>query len=192
LIKTFAVSQKEFKLERYPVMENNSLQAFDAADEYILDHINKTSTDKVLSILVFNDNYGAISCGLNKHKLTVVTDSILSKKAIEKNLNLNNLNHDNIEILSPLENIKNSYDFVIVKIPKTLSYLEYILQKIDELKDEIPVISCAMTRHINRSTIDLFENYFFDVKTSLAKKKARLIFSKTGQKKIQTLFRQKT
>ena len=184
MIKTFSIPQGNFELERYPKSNNNSLQAFDAADEYILNYIDETTSDNNLSILIFNDNYGALTCALNQHNITIVTDSVLSQIAVKENLKRNNLDTSKIIVLNSLDNLEKSYDFVIVKIPKTLSFLEYILQQITNLEDAIPVFGTTMIRLINKSTLDIFDNYLLETKTSLAKKKARIIFSKTGKKEI--------
>jgi 23S rRNA (guanine1835-N2)-methyltransferase len=186
LIKKMMVPQGEFELDRYPNTMNASLQAFDAADEYILNHLDTLDIKEGSSILILNDNYGALSLALNSFNLTVVTDSFLSKTAIYKNFELNGADSSELKFLDPLAPLHHSYDLIVVKIPKKLTYLEFQLQQLAQINKTIPVVAGAMARHIHRSTIDLFENYLKESKTSLAKKKARLFFSMTGKKNFKT------
>jgi 23S rRNA (guanine1835-N2)-methyltransferase len=181
LKKIFTVSQGEFELDRYPNTGNDSLQAFDAADEYILDHLSELDLPEKSSILIFNDSYGALTCALNKYKVTVVTDSFLSQRAVMNNIEYNNLNAENVILLNSLSEFGKDYDLVIIKIPIILNYLEFQLLNLSELNEGIPVIGAAMARYIHRTTIDLFEKYLQNTETSLAKKKARLFFANTGK-----------
>ena len=52
---------QSFALERFPPnAEEASLQAWDAADEYLLHQLN----DAEGVTLIFNDNFGALACAL--------------------------------------------------------------------------------------------------------------------------------
>ena len=182
-MNTIVVPQGEFEMEQYPATSNNSLQAWDAADQYLLSYIHELELSAESKILIFNDRYGILACALANYKLNIVTDSIQSKQGIENNLKRNKIDQTNISILDSLRPLESDFDLIIFKIPKTLSFLEYQLQSIANFPTEnIPVIGAAMVRNIHTSTVNLFSDYLIETKTSLARKKARLILAKTGNK----------
>jgi 16S rRNA G1207 methylase RsmC len=94
----------------------------------------------------------------------------------------NNCPQDNILIQDCLQNFPKNPKIVLIKIPKTLSYLEYLLQQLSGVicPDTI-VIAAGKVNMIHTSTLQLFEKYIGTTKTSLAKKKSRLIFSQVDQ-----------
>ena len=67
---------------------------------------------------------------------------------------------------------------LLIKIPKTSALLKQQLLSIKTLiKDDCVIIGAGMTKHIHNSTLKLFSDILGTTKSSLAKKKARLIFS---------------
>lgn len=168
------------KLHRYPKNQHDkSLQAWDSADEYIIEHlkgqdlVNKT-------LLVLNDNFGALSCYFASQNSDVYfsTDSWLSTLGLKQNLELNNLPDQSVNCLNSLENFPQDIDIVIIKIPRSLAFLEYQLFQLSQvLKSTTLIVSGAKSKDIHNSTLSLFEKYLGETTTSLAKKKSRLIFS---------------
>jgi 23S rRNA (guanine1835-N2)-methyltransferase len=68
-------------------------------------------------------------------------------------------------------------DLLVMKVPKSLALLEDQLHRIaPHLYDKTTVLAAAMTKHIHVSTLDLFAKIVGPTRTSLAEKKARLIF----------------
>ncbi|MFT4608605.1 MAG: 23S rRNA (guanine1835-N2)-methyltransferase, partial [Chitinophagales bacterium] len=58
-----AVSQGEFQLNRKPV--DQKLQAWEAADEYLLKHLDEHNLlNEPLNLLIINDAFGALSVAL--------------------------------------------------------------------------------------------------------------------------------
>jgi 16S rRNA (guanine1207-N2)-methyltransferase len=80
----------DYRLRRYPVIKKETLRAWDAADEYVLRHLdeNKLLHEKS-SILILNDGFGGLSIPLNHLHPVVVTDSYLSTQAIIANVQAN-------------------------------------------------------------------------------------------------------
>lgn len=98
------VPQGEFRLNRYPVRKNELLRAWDAADEYLLNHLyNKIDPRKNLNILIINDSFGALATSLSNQNITVWTDSWISMNGIQENIMGNEIPVDNIEIKSSIE-----------------------------------------------------------------------------------------
>lgn len=175
------IPQGEFQLSRYPVRKKELLRAWDAADEYLLnyfyDEYSETEPQKKLNILIVNDSFGALTMALAKHNITVWTDSWIAQKGIQQNLKFNKLSIDNVKIKNSIETPDADCDFVFIKIPKSLALLEDQLIRIRPLiSSATKIVAAAMAKSIHTSTLKLFEKYIGSTKTSLAKKKARLIF----------------
>ena len=76
-----------YRLQRYPVRKKETLRAWDAADEYILDYLEKNDLlYQGVSLLILNDNFGGLSIPLNQYQPVVMTDSFLSMQGISSNL----------------------------------------------------------------------------------------------------------
>jgi 16S rRNA (guanine1207-N2)-methyltransferase len=172
------VPQGDFQLSRYPQRKNDLLRAWDAADEYLLNYFDKESkSQKKLNILIVNDSFGALAIALANHNITVWTDSWLAHEGLKQNYAANELAQDDVKIKSSIESPECEYDFIFIKIPKSLAFLEDNLIRIKPLiSSTTKVIAAGMVKTIHTSTLKLFEKYIGPTKTSLARKKARLIF----------------
>jgi len=173
----------DYQLHRYPVVKKETLRAWDAADEYVLQYLdeNKLLQEKT-SLLIINDGFGGLSVPLSKYHPVVVTDSYLSTQAIIANAKSNMIDESEITIIdslvTPERVTENLVDVVLIKLPKSLAMLEDQLHRIRPMLAESTIIIAAgMTKHIHMSTMDLFEKIIGPTKTSLARKKSRLIFS---------------
>ena len=166
-----------FNLSRYPQRKNDTLRAWDAADEYLLNNISDSLTDNA-RILIVNDSFGALTVSLNTYKPTVQTDSFLAYQGILNNLAQNNIDAESNTLLTSMQKLDGIYDFILIKLPKSNAYLENILINIKEhIRSDTKIIAAAMAKNIHTSTLKLFENIIGTTTTSLAKKKARLVFS---------------
>ena len=172
------VPQGDFQLSRYPQRKNDLLRAWDAADEYLLNYFDEESkSQKKLNILIVNDSFGALAIALANHNITVWTDSWLAHEGLKQNYVANELAQGDVKIKSSIESPEGEYDFIFIKIPKSLAFLEDNLIRIKPLiSSTTKVIAAGMVKTIHTSTLKLFEKYIGSTKTSLAKKKARLIF----------------
>ncbi|MDA9556940.1 methyltransferase [Vibrio sp.] len=170
-------------LHRYPKRNNETLQAWDAGDEYLIQYVSEhymTQHDaqKPLNIVILNDHFGALSCWFSSHghAVTTMTDSYLSRKGLEYNLSINNC--PNVTILSTIDELPEDHDLVLMQIPKTNRHLTWQLSKIQQAcSEKTPIIAVNKAKEIHSSTLKLFENYLGATTTSLAKKKHRLVFS---------------
>lgn len=178
----FITPQGNFQLTRYPPRKNERLQAWNAADEYLLTYFSEVTDKNIkLRILIVNDSFGALAVALAKHNLTVWTDSWLSQQGTYKNLE-NNQVSNNIDIINSVQEPSGIYDYVLIKIPKSNALLEDQLYRIrPHINKDTKIISAAMVKNIHNSTLKLFSNIIGPTKTSLAQKKARLIFSEADE-----------
>ena len=172
------VPQGEYHLSRYPKQKKELLRAWDAADEYLLTFFyNDTQQELDLNILIVNDSFGALAAALSKYKMTVWTDSLLAQEGIKQNFHDNDLSLNTVNVVKSTETPKINYDVVLIKIPKSLSLLEEQLIRIKPLvSTTTKIVAAGMVKSIHTSTLKLFEKYLGPTKTSLAKKKARLLF----------------
>lgn len=179
------VPQGEFQLSRYPVRKKERLRAWDAADEYLLNYFhdqvehNQVENNQELKILVVNDHFAAISTVLAKHQVSFWTDSWLTQQAFQNNFKNNNLSFSSEQIIKSTQTPDGQFDVILIKIPKSHALLEDQLIRIKPLlSPTTQIIAAGMVKAIHTSTLKLFEKYIGLTKTSLAKKKARLIFCK--------------
>ena len=167
-----------FNLDRYPVRAKDSLRAWDAADEYVLNHLFEThSLETHPSPLIINDQFGALSVALAEFQPQMQSDSYLAFQGLEHNLTINQRQHAQVTQLTSLQPPQRDFDLVIIKIPKALAMLEDQLHRLRPFLNETThIIGAAMAKHIHSSTLKLFESIIGPTSTSLAKKKARLVF----------------
>ncbi|MBF0446198.1 MAG: 50S rRNA methyltransferase, partial [Magnetococcales bacterium] len=106
----------KLKLERVPSL-STSLQAWDAADKLALAAHELTVGD----ILVLNDHFGALACGLAisalDSQLYWVNDSYIAHQALVKNLALNGITK-NITTFPQIEQLNAEPTGIILKLPR--------------------------------------------------------------------------
>lgn len=164
-------------LIRQPEQRNEPLQAFDAADEYLLAHAHEQGIGADSRLLVLNDGFGALACSLASHCQVVSSgDSHLGHLALQKNLLRNGLTAEKVRFVPASETAQGPYDWVLIRVPKTLALLEEQLIRLHgQLAPNARVVAGAMIKHLPRAAGDLLEKYIGPVQASLAVKKARLL-----------------
>ncbi len=171
-------SESALTLHRYPQRKNETLQAFDAADEYMIAHASTWSVRKNARILIINDQFGALSCWASQQGFDVfqVSDSVISQQATIENLAHNDL--AGITQLTSLDTLPADIDAVMLRVPKSSKMLTWQLQQLASVTDaHTLVLASAKAKEIHTSTLNQFEHWLGATTTSLAKKKARLIFT---------------
>ena len=171
------VPQGDFTLIRYPHRKKETLRAWDAADELLLNELHVSKENLTSSqVVILNDGFGALSVALSQHNPMVISDSSIALKAIQDNLKNNAIEESSVNGASSSVNIKQDIDFLLIKIPKSLAQLEQQLHEMREhLKPGSKIIAAGMVKVIHTSTLALFEKIIGPTTTSLATKKARLI-----------------
>lgn len=184
----------DFKLRRWPLVRYDQLQAWDASDELILQHLSENYRPRLQQlesseqrILLVNDAFGALSTSLSQYGICNWSDSRISHMAAKHNTNqsynnsrLPNLTkqQNDLSLFSSTSIPNRDYSFVLIKIPKTSALLRQQLLTIKSLiNDDSIIIAAGMTKHIHNSTLKLFADILGTTTSSLAKKKARLVFS---------------
>ncbi|MDY0205070.1 MAG: methyltransferase [Pseudomonas sp.] len=176
-------------LLRYPEQNNSPLQAFDAADEYLLKHLSSCQLPENPRVLILNDSFGALAASLCSH-MTVHSsgDSFLAHQGLRNNLSRNQLDHNSVHIIPADQAFAGPYDCVLICVPKTLALLEEQLIRLQShITTKTIIVAAGMVKHLPRSAGDLMERYIGPVQASLAEKKARLLFvTPTAQTQAQS------
>jgi len=128
--------------------------------------------------VLVGDAFGALACALREHEPIVVNESAAGAEAIATNLGLNKRKYLEAYSILDLETLTDPIDCVVIKIPKSSSQLVDILHRLrPHVHAGTRIIGAAMAKHIHTSTLETFEAIIGPTTTSLAEKKARLIFS---------------
>ncbi|WP_273863143.1 methyltransferase [Pseudomonas sp. LA5] len=173
LVSPFAT----LELDRQPPRRDDPLQAFDAADEYLLQQVAEDGLDPAARVLVLNDGFGALAASLAAHaRVTSSGDSHLAALALVANLARNGLAAEAVTFVPASEATSGPFDLVLIRVPKTLALLEEQLIRLHgQLAPGARVIAAGMLKHLPRAAGDLLERHIGPVQASLAVKKARLL-----------------
>ncbi|QYA92349.1 methyltransferase [Streptomyces anulatus] len=173
-------SQGAFELARFPEHPRDPFRAWDAADEYLLRQLTDPETgpvDLAGTVAVVGDRWGALATALAAHRPVQISDSYLARRATLANLARNGLDQDAVRLLSSRDTPPDRIDVLIVRVPKSLAFLEDQLHRIaPAVHADTVVIGTGMVKEIHTSTLKLFERIIGPTRTSLAVRKARLIF----------------
>lgn len=169
----------QLDLIRQPEQHNDPLQAFDAADEYLLSHLAAQQPTSATRVLVLNDSFGALAASLEgRVQVTSSGDSFLAAQGLEKNLVRNARAFDAVPFVPASQVPAGPFDRVLVRVPKTLALLEEQLIRLQgQLAPGAEVIAGAMVKHLPRAAGELLERYIGPMQASLAVKKARLLIA---------------
>ena len=173
---------ESLNLQRLPKVNDATLRAWDRADELAVNYV-LNNDDVQLSqqrILVVNDAFGAISCGvlsvLETASLTVWSDSYSSEQALSNNCQVNGLPPPNF--VDALATPQNPFDTVIMCIPKSHSLLvDQVTRLMTQLTEHTQVIIPVMVKHLDASLYQQLTKLLGDLTASKAVKKARLFFA---------------
>lgn len=147
----------------------------DAADAYLLRHLE--DAEPFGEVVVLGDREGALLAELAERagptRLTLITDSFTAlEKARAK------LGDDRVRLLSTRDEPPERIDVLLVRVPKSLALLEDQLHRLGpRLHERSLVVGTGKVTEIHTSTLELFERLVGPTRTSLAQRKARLIFS---------------
>ena len=174
----FATAFGEYDIKRLPVRQNDLLQGWNAADEYVLDYLasdNKLSSKE--KILICNDSFGALAVALHQYQVSSWSDSFISHQATLLNYKSNELDTDHLQLIDSISQPDNHFSTIIIKVPKTLAFFEYqLIQLRLNLIQDCQIIVIGMVKNMPSKIWKLLEQHLGDTRTSLAKKKSRMIF----------------
>lgn len=177
--------ERSLQLVRYPQhLQHPSWQAWDAADEYIIEYLHEhPQLSQAQGLRIYNDDFGALACWFASHKPLWFSDSYVAFRSCQINLKANHLDETQVQCHSSLHTPTQLSELVLIKIPKTSALLEQQLIDLQGcVSAQTLIIAAGKANTIQKSTLALFEKYLGPTSTSLAKKKSRLIFCQpTGE-----------
>ena len=173
----FTTPYGTFNLELHSRDGSGSLRAWDAADEYLLQELYNSTAGRPVRAAIFNESRGGLAVPLSAWIKGIYVDSFTSRSGIRRNLNSNGA--AGVPPFLELRELPESgLTHVLIKIPASTEMLEDQLLNIRQFAGAgVRIMGAGMTRHIHSSTIDSFRRILGPTETSLARKKARLIFS---------------
>ncbi|GAA4224083.1 16S rRNA (guanine1207-N2)-methyltransferase [Streptosporangium album] len=173
-------SRGEFDLTRFPEDPRDPLRAWDAADEYLLRHLDGVDgepTDLSGTVVVLGDRWGALVTAIADHRPVQITDSFLGQEGTRANLKRNGVAADTVRLRTTGDAPPDRIDVLLIRVPKSLALLEDQLHRLaPHVHAGTVVVGAGMVTEIHTSTSKLFERILGPTRTSLAAKKARLIF----------------
>ncbi|WP_029382642.1 methyltransferase [Streptomyces leeuwenhoekii] len=165
-------------LTRFPEDARERLRAWDASDEYLLRHLAERHPSPSGMVVVVGDRWGALVTALAGHRPVQITDSWLGREATRANLARNGVEPDAVRLLTTQDPPPERIDVLLVRVPKSLALLEdQLLRLAPAVHAGTLVVGTGMVKEIHTSTLRLFERIIGPTRTSLAEKKARLIFA---------------
>ncbi|GIH65198.1 ribosomal RNA large subunit methyltransferase G [Microbispora siamensis] len=174
----------DLDLARFPEDPRDPLRAWDAADAYLLRHLDEHEggpVDLSGSLVVLGDRWGALATALAAqrpvHRPVQISDSFLGQQATRANLERNGLGADAVRLRTTRDAPPDRIDVLLVRVPKSLALLEDQLHRLaPHVHEGTVVVGAGMVTEIHTSTLKLFERVLGPTRTSLAVRKARLIF----------------
>ncbi|MFJ8542183.1 methyltransferase [Streptomyces sp. NPDC093586] len=167
----------ELALARFPEDPRDRLRAWDASDEYLLRHLADQEVPLSGTVVVVGDRWGALVTALAAHRPVQITDSHLAQEATRANLARNGVAPGAVRLLTTQDPPPGRIDVLLVRVPKSLALLEdQLLRLAPAVHEGTVVVGTGMVKEIHTSTLALFERIIGPTRTSLAEKKARLVF----------------
>ncbi|MEU6350475.1 methyltransferase [Streptomyces sp. NPDC047072] len=168
----------DLALTRFPEDPREQLRAWDASDEYLLRHLADEGVPLNGTVVVVGDRWGALVTALAAHGPVQITDSFLGQEATRANLARAGVEPGAVQLLTTQDPPPARIDVLLVRVPKSLALLEdQLLRLAPAVHAGTVVVGTGMVKEIHTSTLRLFERIIGPTRTSLAEKKARLIFS---------------
>lgn len=156
------------QLECLPPVAPHIAQPWDAADQYLLEHIDRDALT-----LVINDRYGALTCALTSPVGWL--ESAAAHDAISQNL-ARNSKSPLIAWAAPEECQNPDLKQVVLRIPKNLDQLKYWLQLCQQqLPSDTVYWLAGMAKHIPISWLNWLEQNADEYRQYPVERKARLL-----------------
>ncbi|UZE94753.1 methyltransferase [Alkalimarinus alittae] len=175
-------------LKRFPVRAADRLRAWDAADELLIKHLHEQQAElkDKKRVLVFDDQFGAITsfmCQMlaasgHPVSIDVITDSLVSQHAISQNVKGNGYGERDVSFIDNTAIPVKPYDLIIYKLPRNHGYFADVMQRLrSNMSDDTHIVGGVMVKYLPMTVLTTLGQIVGETTTSLATKKARLIFS---------------
>ncbi|MBY8885036.1 methyltransferase [Streptomyces sp. PTM05] len=182
----FTTGWGAYDLTRFPEDPRDTLRAWDAADEYLLRHLRDEGVRldgpdcpgrPDGAVVALGDRWGALVTALAAARPVQITDSYLTQCATRANLRRAGVPDDAVTLRSTLDEPPARVGVLLVRVPKSLALLEdQLIRLAPSVHEGTVIVGAGMVSEIHTSTLKLFDRVLGPTRTSLAVKKARLIF----------------
>ena len=173
--KLLSAPSGKWILSRFPQRQKELLRAWDAADEYVLQHLSERPPAPG-RLLIANDSFGALSTALNELAPVNWSDSWLAHEGLRANLATNQLNAAQVMSLPSTTTPNFCPQLTIIKVPKTLALLEDQLCRLQPLlAANSRVILAGMAKAMTSAVWQMLERIIGPTQTGPTRKKAQLI-----------------
>lgn len=156
------------------------LQAWDAADELLLEYAHQLIDDhSVCRVLILDDRFGALALGLAQRSPVVVSDLASLEPALRQNARANGLLVP--EVCSWMNPPRGPFELVVMRIPRQTDYLRWLLQRSNQwLAPGGTLLAGGMIKHLPAQSVAVFEELVHTREVSPARKKARVVVCDSG------------
>ncbi|MFF2842758.1 methyltransferase [Paenarthrobacter sp. NPDC057981] len=168
-------------LRRFPDVEADNLQAFDATDRLLLETASDFSSPDI-RIVIIGDRYGALTLGalarLGVDHVRVHQDLFTGRLALERNANDAGAagRYSSHELGKEL--LAGS-DLVLLQLPKSLSELEEIADAVARFAAPGAVLLAGgRVKHMSVGMNSVLAKYFSTVQPQLARQKSRVLVAR--------------
>ncbi len=162
----------ELSLSR-DLLKKNLQNTWNSSDEYLINYSHDKIQDNS-KVLILNDDSTVLSRCVAHASKTVVTDFVDSHTV---------LNEMHETVLTPIEwfNTQESFDVVLIKIPKSLELFQAQLTKLKEcVHPKTVILSSGMIKHISNNTADILNDLMGKSVVNKVLKKA-ILFSSSAE-----------
>lgn len=173
---TFKTPFGDFELKRIPQRNKETLRAWDAADQLLLEVVKSKEINPQQKLLVINDVFGALTVTLNEFNPVNWSDSFISHQAVQKNSEINALTEIKSSCLSSMHMPEAPIDIVLLRIPKSMVLFEHqLIQLRTVLSSSSIILVAGMQKYMPKNVWALLEKILGATNTHLAQHKAKLI-----------------
>ncbi len=177
------LADRELSLTR-PGKGHKDLRAWDAADELLLEaYADHRGDGPAPRVAIVDDAFGALTLGLADCQPVSLADSALSREAIAHNAHANGLDVSRVDDWRAPP--QGPFDRILVKLPRQVDYLEYILRWANEvLAPDGLVLGAAMIKHMPAGCADRFTRLMGSNEPQPARRKARVVLARPGEPRL--------
>jgi 23S rRNA (guanine1835-N2)-methyltransferase len=162
-------------LDRWPEQSPDGLQAWDAADEYLLQQWRTAALPAGARLLLVDDHWGALAVALAGCRPVSWGDSHLGALALAANLRRNGLPADAAPFIPGTDDPGGPFDAALLRLPKALEALQDTLRRLrPALGPGALVLAGGMIKHTPTRAWRLLEQYLGPTPTTPGWKKARV------------------
>ncbi len=144
----------QYTLLRPGTHDKQALRAWDASDEYLINLV--CQEHPLANITLINDQFGTLGVALNEQVTCWVSDSYCASQALKANLQKNNKKP--LLEFSPLSTWSDEASIAVMKLPKNLSFLHFLIDKCQQTNTSTLLIA-GMMKHLPKNILNYLQKF---------------------------------